>query len=438
MAAPLRPARAPRNFANMLAVFGVSVVIFLLPSLLDGGALLAPAPSRLTTPFPRAGAALPDFGAFAVDALPDSLMGDFLPDVMAYDGAQEAQPAHPSAEREPLAGQPRFGRPPGPAADDDVKPPAAADVPPGESNWLSWANPLAAAGGGTPTAAVAAAGDEIDTIIDSLDMTAPVQPLNNAENPDVVDRNLGMDALLKGLGGGDGNDGGGELDPAGLGTDVGEDLGVIPGDDATTTTTTAASGGGGGGKSHGVAATHARPAPLKSLPSTAGVQREGLARLYAPPEPPPPLATQRVSGYDWPASNITAHLDALEPPPEGMDAQVWRDFRPWRGRGFTMAELVRTRARKTPLLTEKTEYSHEIFTTVVKDGVPYYLVGEMKQLSHYKVARLLKLLDFVLQLHSVGKQYTLPDVYLVWTVLPNPLLHARNARDLVAAPAGEG
>jgi len=36
----------------------------------------------------------------------------------------------------------------------------------------------------------------------------------------------------------------------------------------------------------------------------------------------------------------------------------------------------------------------------------------------------------------VGKKYPLPDVYLVWTVLPNPLLRARHVRDLLHAPPG--
>jgi hypothetical protein len=116
-----------------------------------------------------------------------------------------------------------------------------------------------------------------------------------------------------------------------------------------------------------------------------------------------PLRTRKVSGYEWPATNLTALLGFADVPPAGMDAQVWRDFRPWRTRGFTMRDIIHTRARKTVLLHEKTEFSHEIFTTVVKDGVPYYLTSEMKTLAHYKVARLLKLLDFILQVRRARR-----------------------------------
>ena len=149
-----------------------------------------------------------------------------------------------------------------------------------------------------------------------------------------------------------------------------------------------------------------------------------------------PLRTKKLSGYEWPATNLTEILGFPDLPPLGMDPQVWRDFRPWRDRGFTMRDIIHTRARKTVLLNEKTEFSHEIFTTVIKSGVPYYLTSEMKTLAHYKVARLLKLLDFILQLHSVGKKHPLPDVYLIWTVLPNPLLRARHLKDLLHAPSG--
>ena len=191
-------------------------------------------------------------------------------------------------------------------------------------------------------------------------------------------------------------------------------------------------GGGGPGAGRG---------PLDSWDTSgaaAHVSRAGLGHLYAGADttPPPPLTTRVVSGYVWPASNTTAVFDELEPPPPGMDPQVWRDFRPWRGRRFSMHDIDATRRRRNALLTEHTPYSHEIFTTVIKDGVPYYLTSEMKSLAKYKTARLLKLLDFVLQLHSVGKRYVLPDVHLLWTVLPNPLLAASSARDLVHAPSG--
>ena len=369
-ASPVPPRPHQQRFFNLCLVFSASIVIFLLPSLLDGGVLLGVLVGSSKTPFKQHGSRGPDPIRF--DPSPDQHRSDVTP-ADEFTDVSMATPPGRALDRDRdarckhvLLG-PNFV--PAPGAHDNCE-------------------------------------DEIDKFIDGLDLTPPPPPINAAENPD-LDPDMGLGEMIRNSK--SDMESGDAFDEA-ITTDV------IPGDDSKV----------------------ARPKPRGlPLPSTAGFRREGLGRLFAPPEVPPPLLTQPISGYDWPSSNITARLDALEPAPDGMDAQVWRDFRPWRGRGFTMDELRKTRARNTVLLTPQTEYSHEIFTTVVKDGVPYYLVGEMKQLSHYKIARLVKLLDFVLQLHSVGKQYTLPDVYLVWTVLPNPLLRARNARDLVVAPTGE-
>ena len=121
-------------------------------------------------------------------------------------------------------------------------------------------------------------------------------------------------------------------------------------------------------------------------------------------KPALPLRTKRFNGYDWPDTNITGSVIASGgPPPLGLDPQIWRDLRPWRVRGITRADVENTRARRAVLLTERTPFSREIFTCVVFQGMPYFLGSEMRELAHYHVPRMLKLLDFLLQLQSVAK-----------------------------------
>ena len=197
--------------------------------------------------------------------------------------------------------------------------------------------------------------------------------------------------------------------------------------------------GGGGGPPISAASIKSLDAarPLFGLPE--------LPKAAPPPvgDGPPSRASSPSPPASPGPSTVLAELAALEGPetpelaaervalgsrrsPLGprIDIQILRDLAPWREAGFTLEDVLATRAHHAPLIDRVANFSSGMITTIIKRGVPYMLEAEVKTAigTEYGIGSKGKIRAFGEMLAAVHRVFPLPDVYFIWNVHPWPLL----------------